>query len=279
MLRNFFIIFGLFFLLVPTVLAIDTEIKIKTIPDYEVQATTYDPSSVSFNAFERFKEISDEYGDVKFTFTSNEPSFNLIVYIKKDGATLMGPKKFLDNVAGETIDLRLAPDSFTFIETPVNNTNVSETNTTNNDTLENDTLVMEEETVTEEDSAAEESKGATGLAVSENNSTVFSNQFLYYIIGVLALVAIVFATYKVAQVRLIKSGAIKSGNKRKLDDLQKEKKEKMTEYKKVIEDAEKKIKEAQAEIKKLKNEDKIKEMKKKIEEDEKELIRLREGKD
>ena len=50
--------------------AYDTEIKIKTIPKYEVQISIMDYSSGGASVIKAFKETSDEYGDVSVSFST-----------------------------------------------------------------------------------------------------------------------------------------------------------------------------------------------------------------
>lgn len=254
-----FILFSI--LLMVSVSAIDTEIKIKTKPFHEVQVAVAKPSSTSFESWGNFKNYSDQYGDVLFVFSSNKEVFDLIVYIKKDNEKIMPRQTFYDNFpAGEPIYLEIAPSGFEFIETP------GEIIEELNETIE----------LNETESQMNETESQITGSVIFGEEGIFSKRITYYIIGgVLLLGAAVFVFFKFKK----RSKKPKEIKVTKLSELQAEKKEKIDDKQSIIEDAEKKIKEAQEDIRKIKNEDKIKEAKQKLEDDEKELMRLREGKE
>ncbi len=287
MVKKIFFILVMSLLLVQVVNAIDTEIKIKTLPNHEVQATSFDPTSSSFNAFERLINNSDEYGDISFVLSSDELNFNLIIFIKKDGVTIIS-KKYADNfVAGEHIYIELAPEWFEFLITPINETLLK------NETIENTTI---ENTAIEDKNPSK----LTGFAAFGEEGSLFKK--IYYIAGIFLLLgALAFIGLKLMEKKIKASKEIKV---KKLSELQAEKKgdaqekkediqekkehienqekkvkEKMQNKEEIIEDAEKKIREAQEDIRKIRNEDKIKEAKKKLVEDQKKLMRLREGKE
>lgn len=249
---------------VPMISAIDTNIKIKTMPYHEVQITAFNPSSSSFESWGSLKNYSDQYGDATFTFSSDKYNFNLIVFIKKDNEKVMAPKKFLENFeAGEPIYLEVATSGFEFIETPTE-IEINETELDENETIQNETIV------------GEGSEPVTGFAIFGEGS-IFSNKMFYIITGIILLIAIggffIFKNMKKTK-KTPKEIKIK-----KLSELKEEKKESIKDNKSIIEDAERKIREAQEDIRKIKNEDKIKDAKKKLIEDQKELMRLREGKE
>lgn len=287
------IILALFMLLfiVQSVSAVKTEVKIKTMPNHEVQATAYNPSKpLGERKYGSFRNISDEYGDFSFVFSSNDPEYNLIIFIYKDGEKVnwegfSNPETYRNNLAGEPLYLEIAPSWFEFIETPTNNTNVSEQIT--NDTAEENLSIAEEEVITEDNLSAEfvESRDdkISGSTIFGKKG-VISTKIIYYIIIVFAVLVIVFVVLAIVKKRLPASD--KKIKIKKLSDVNKEKDEKISDYKKMIDDAEKKIEEAQQEIRKLKNterirehEKKIEEAKKKLQEDERELLRLRRGED
>jgi hypothetical protein len=240
----------------------DTEIKIKTFPNHEVQVTPYKGS----NYFKVMKDTSDEYGDISLIFNSTYYDFNLIVTIKKDGETIY-KKNYWEEVfyAGNSISLKAPEKGFEFIETPseINETDINNTEQ-NLSLMENETELSEEET---------ESKGPsfiTGFAIGAKD--LFLNKWLYISLGAIALL---IAGYFLLKNVKKKPSASKEIKIKKLSDLHKEKEEKIDDSKQIIEDAERKIKEAQDEIRKLKNQDKIKEVEKRMLEDQRELRKLR----
>jgi len=255
--RGLFCIFVLFTVLFTiSVSAIDTEIKIKTLPFHEVQVAVAKPLSSAFESWGNFKNYSDQYGDVSFIFSSEKVSFDLIIYIKKDNEKIMPRQAFLENFpAGDPIYLEIAPYGFEFIETP--GEIIEETN---------ETIEINE---TESEMTGSAILGEDGL---------LSGGKIYYIIGGLLFLVIAFFAFKIIRKKLGASKQPKEVKIKKLSELQAEKKEKLNDKQSIIEDAESKIKEAQEDIRKIINEDKIKDAKKKLIDDEKELMRLRGGK-
>ncbi len=272
MVKKLFFCLVIFFLLVHVTSATDTDIKIKTIPGDEVQATMYDSKSASFSVLPggAFKGITDEYGDFSFVFATEKEEFNIIIYIKKDGEKRMESEKILNHPAGENLELRLAPDWFEFIETPINGTlEKNETIkdiTTNESELENQTIGE----ITPEEIKEGTQPQMAGSAIFGDKGFL-SKKAIYYIIGIVVLL-IGFILAGTLRTKLRGSKEIKI---KKLSEMQGEKKEKIKDKKEIIEDAERKIKEAQEDIRKIKSNDGIEKAKKKIIEDEKELIRLR----
>lgn len=269
-----------FFLLMQITSAVDTEIKVKTLPNHEVQLTTSKANIVSFSVIENFKKNSDEYGDVMFMSSSDEQTFNIIIYLKKNNEKITvnnftNPYILLDNVAGTPVYLELAPAWFVFIKTPVNKTNVSEES--ENATIENITSDENESEVfieTEEEIEQETEVQLAGSVIFGDKG-FFSKKTIYYVIGIIVLL-IGFMAVKTMRKKLTGPKEIKI---KKLSEVMEEKKKKFNTDKEIIENAEKKIKDAQEDIRKIKNQDKIEQAKKKIIEDEKELMKLRQGKE
>jgi len=256
--KLFYIFILLVLLSVVQVSAIDTEIKIKTLPFHEVQVAVAKPMSSTFESWGNFKNYSDQYGDVSFVFSSDKYTFDLIVYIKKDNEKIMPAQRFLENFpVGDPIYLEIAPAGFEFIETP-------------GEVIEE----VENETIIEENEIEPEVTGSAIRIFGEEG--IFSKKITYYIIGIIILLGVgAFVIIKIIKKRPKTSKDIKI---KKLSELQDEKKEKLQDKEGIIEDAEKKIKEAQEDIRKIRNEGKIKEARQKLIDDEKELVKLREGK-
>ncbi|MBU0894377.1 MAG: hypothetical protein KKF48_04825 [Nanoarchaeota archaeon] len=262
-----------FILLFQVVSAYTTEIKIKTMPYHEVQITTYKIGfSPSEGKIEVFKNISNQYGDCYFTLLSNEPEFNLILFIKKDGEKVtwtLNPEMFLKNAAGEEIYIERAPSYFEFIETPNNEINITEE--PENETIEDEILI--------EDENSQNSAAITGFVIGN----VFSSKIFYFIVGIFALLIIVFITSKITKYKLEKEP--KEIKVRKLSEVKAKKQDKIDDLEKTIKESEDKIREVKEEIKKIKEtgenkekskkQEKIDAVKKRIENYEKELIKLR----
>ena len=240
-----------FLLLMQIVSAVDTEIKIKTLPDHEVQLTTFKSNTADFIIIESFKEDSDEYGDITFATSTNDPQFNIVVYIKKDNVKIMGPEKFLDNPSGEPIYLEIAPNWFTFIDTPTNETNTTE------ETIENLTLTdiesdKPQETISDEteQDAQDQGLGLTGSAISEDGFA--SKKSIYYAAGIIGLLIISFIMF--IAVRKTKSTRKRKGME-KLDqalDKMDSKGKKPKNKRDILQDVKSKMQEVEREIDELK---------------------------
>jgi len=263
-------------LVMPLVVA-NTEVKIKTVSNAEVQMGAYitDREFNSDSLIGSHTGNTDVYGDIKYDFEITEDEFNLMVFVKREGEdTIM--KKFLDNPSGEIVYLEVAPKNFELVETPGFEEGIAIVEEI--EEIVNDTI-NETESVEEENSISVE----TGFSVFGEEGVLSKRNFIIFG-GFLLLIVIV--GFIVANIKHKRNASPKEIKIKKLSELQKEKEENLDDkkddiedYKKIVEDAERKITEAQEDIKKIKNEGKIKEMKKKIIEDEAELIKLREGKD
>ncbi len=261
-------------LAMPLMMAVSTEVKIKTAPFSEVQMVVYDAGIEVFTLLERYIGNSDKYGDISHDFDIADDIFHLKVFVKRDGETLVSGEKFLDNPSGGFVYLEAAPKNFELIPTPgfengtaiVNETNAAEVNKT-------------EVNETEDDKVSK----TIGFSVFGEQG-ILSKKHFYYVGGFLFLIIII--GFVAASIKHKMNSSPRNIKVKKLSEMQEERKENLEDkgedikdYKQVIEDAERKIAEAQADIKKIKNNEKIKEMKKKIEDDESELNRLKEGRD
>ena len=266
MIKKLVLVLAVCFLLLQVVSATETEIKVKTLPFHEVQVAIMDFSGGGSSTLYRFINNSNEYGDINFTYSSNELDFHLIVFIKKNNERVIH-KQFKEiYIAGDPIYIELAPAGFEFIETPV------PVNETLNATIDNSTIESNEtETEIIVDANVTENKFAIAGFVVFGEEGLLSKKVIYYFFGIIVFLIIVFFALKVLKKKLRNSK--NSGDKGDVGVGKGRSKEE------TIEDAERKIKEAREEIEEIKNENKIRDAKKKIIEDEKELIRLRKEKD
>ena len=249
-------------LLMPVVTATHLEIKIKTMPEHEVQTIVLESESITSEVLARFKDTSDKYGDVFFTYSKGVDFGAIMIYVKKDNEIKCQQKFTGEEIEANPVYLELAPNWFDFIATPVNETL--------NKTLDNSTIINN---TTNEVPELENKATETGSAVF-GETGFLSKKTLYFTLGVVVLL-IGFLSVGLIRKKLRPRG-IKIT---KLSEVEAEKKEKVKDKQGLIEEAEQKIKEAQEDIRKIRNEDKIKQAKNKIIEDEKELMRLREGKE
>jgi len=273
--RKLFFCFVFLILSAGIISAIATEITIKTIPEHQVQVTAYEPSSTSFTPLDSLIETSDEYGDVSKVFSIDKSPFNLLVYVKKDGVTIISEKYIDGFTAGVPVYLELAPKWFTLIYKETNITNLS--TAVENETVE-ETAIPENLTSSENLNDTNPEKGSivTGFA-SFNYGEVFSKKSIYYIFGIVVLVVlIIFLRGRMGagvSMQLTKPTS-KHKDEISLDDEDFEDSKKRKHESEELREAEKKLKEAEEEVKNVK----IKEIKDKLIEEEKELMKLRKGK-
>lgn len=232
------IIFLALLFVIPLASSIDTQIHIKTYPDYDVQVTPFIWQGSTFTELDRFREQSDEYGDTIFTLSSEVEEFNLAIFIKnKEGKTIIKEKEE-GYVAGEPVYKELALEGFIFKYKPeIDLEEKIETNSTD----PNKSKEIESEI-----DKIKEDAGTTGFAVFGEDG-ILSKKRLYYIIGVLVLAIIIFILIKMK--KKSSSREIKEIKTKQAIGLQDEKDGKQ----KLIEEAEDKIKKAQEDIEKLKS--------------------------
>jgi len=287
---NLILILLTFIFLVQVVSAVDTKIKIKTLPAHDIIATAFDNSGGGFIALTDglFKGTTDANGEVNFVFKTERLDFNLIIYVKKDGenikaAGVTNPERILAHETGKDLIVEIYPDWYTpkEVEPEVNDTDPNETGIVEIPLGGETEVVLDAETGGGE-LEAENKDSITGKSIFGDEG-IISTSIIYYILIIFGLLAVIFVTARLTQHQMLKKGP---GNIKviKLSEMKKVKDEKLDKYKKIIEDAENQIKEAKEEIQKAREEsekpkpkhkEKIDEMKKKIEEYEKEIIKLR----
>lgn len=253
--KKLVVYFLLLLVLIPGVLAIKTEVTVKTKPNELVSINVFDPISEEkiFNAFER----ADASGTYATSFSSAVEKVNVEIRSTDDSNVIIGNQQYENYPAGEAINLD-------FI-TPLTNNSIEENSTIQSNITENESIRQTNETTINEST----NSAPTGFAIKD----IFSSRTFYYIIIVLVLVGIVLFVFRMKKKNNYNDKPAEEIKIRKWSDFQAESSLKQAE----IAEAEKKIREAQAEINRLRNEDKIEEIKKRIEQDERELLRLRAG--
>ena len=255
-----FAIFVLLIFLVGFISAVDTRVKIKTLPLHEVQATAFDPKSSNFHSYEQFIGISNQFGDVYFNYSVDE-EFNIIVFIKTLEHEKVMSKKFTKEFEpGEDISLEVAPDSFELIPTPeINESEIGD------EELEVDANVTTNETEVDNE---DESSGISGFAISD---LVPSNKIMYYVGGgVLGLIILVLVIWLFKRKRNKSPKEIKVT---KLSDLKAQQAQASAKDEE-LKGAEEELKQAQAKIDAIKNKDKIADLQAEIDQKQKELKEL-----
>lgn len=270
MIKKLTLILTIFILLVQLISAVDTEITVKTLPGHKIMISALNPGEI-YSLIQSFHEDSGAIGEVSVVLSSTVNYFDVAVWVKKDNQVILYKKFENGYPSGTPIVLELYPEWY-IKEEKTNNLSLEENKTTSS---ENTTIINETADIFEEKTEQQQNSPNLGGSVISGQGFL-SDKRIYYGIGIFALLLIVAIFAIKLKNRSKKPREIKI---RKLSDIQAEKKEKFQYAKKIIENAEKKINEAQEEIRRIKNQGKIEEVKKKILEDEKELARLREGKE
>lgn len=287
-----------FLLLVSFASAFDTVIKINTLSNHTLNINILNPDRStpgSVIAFDIVNKDSGETGEVDYAFSNSAESFDLSIFLLKEGKTILH-KTFEDIPSGKTVMLTFIPgiveidkDYQEKAPNELEEANISienqtaEINETENQTNE---IVVEEvkkvvgESAREINKTIEDKKGflensfkgllrlfkLSGFSVSDEKDFLQRNIF-YYVFGVFLLGLVLFFVSKPVR--------------RKLKNSYSSKKKKIEEREESLEEAKNKLKEMQEKVDELSNQkqEKIKEVKQKLIEDEKELMRLRGDKD
>lgn len=281
--KIFLILCVLTLIIVPIVSAADSEVIIKTIPDtaYKAQISFLVPDS-TYSLIESFHYNPNTKGEIKFTFTTSRDDFDVKIWLRLDGETIM-TERFEDFQAGAPVNIEMYPAWYTppVEETPV----INETNETTTETNQTNETVQEVVETTEESTPIEEVKSdkerVTAFSVQDGKVSIAPKGFLY-ILGLIVLAVLIFIGVKYSH-HIEK--ALKEGNKkekkeikvRKMSEMNQKKSTRLKDQEEKIEKAKKMIEDAQEEINKMKNpnQSKIDEIKRRLIEDEKELMRLR----
>lgn len=266
MVKKIFIGLMVFLFALQLACATITEITVKTLPYHEVQLTPCAHASPSFTALGSFREKSDQYGDVVYSFDTGQQLFDLIVYVKDEyGETVIKDKLSEGFIVGEPLYLEFTVGNFKLLETPgavVQEENETEVVLNETEFEGNNTEVIDETEDVEEDSKNEKVEGEsfiTGFVTQVEN--IFTNKIVYYSLGMLVLIGgLVLLVLK------RKSGP-KEIKIRKLSEMQSSKEQR-------LEQAREKLKQAQREIRELEGEEKIAAARKKLEEDKRALEEL-----
>ena len=272
-----FPLFLLFILLIVPFLS-STQVNIKSFPSHKVEVRALVSGSV-YSLIESFYGSTDASGMFSQVISLDESEFDVKVWIK-NGNDVVVSERFDGISLSDTLNLVMFPGSVETVdsfEVPAEATNETEpTNITENTTeVANDSV---EDSSIDTAETPPEAAGITGLSTSEDTG-FFSGSSLYYIIGVVVLLAIGFfgfTAFKKSQ------GAPTRGIKvKKLSELQREREEmsgkSVEEYKHALDSAQKKLEESQREISKLKNQEKIKQIEDRMNKEKEEVNRLRRG--
>lgn len=271
MVKKLTLILTIFILLVQLISAVDTEITVKTLPGHKIMISALNPGE-GYSLINSFHKDSGPTGEVSIILSSTVNYFDVAVWVKKDNQVILYKKFENGYPSGTPIVLELYPEWY--VKEEVNNLSLEENTTISSENISSENITINETAVILEEKTEQQNPSLGGSVIFGEG--FFSNNKIYYGIGIIALLAIITIFAIKIKNRSKEPREIKI---RKLSDIQAEKKEKFQYAKKIIENAEKKINEAQEEIRSIKNKGKIEEVKNKILEYEQELARLREGKE
>lgn len=274
------------------VLAIPTDIKVKTLPYNEVIVTITKNGQV----LERYAATSNYFGDASFKYSSSSRTFDMYVQVRNLKETLYF-ESYPETEAGDPVMVDLYPADFVFPEqisrenktvaaAPITGEVIADSNVTASS--ENITTPVIEEVPAEVvppkvEEVPQENSGVNTFAVSSGDGTVsLSLKTLYYIIGgVILLIIIIFIIRAIVKRRrdnpYYSYRPSKSEVKvRKMSELMEERGSFDAPSREFVK-AEKKLHEAEAEISKMRNQDKIESIRKTIDAQQRELRRLQKG--
>ena len=183
--RYFVLALMLVLVLLPVISAEKTTIAILTVPHHEVQVIAFDPSNPNAELLGRAKNFSNRWGEINFTLDI-EKNFNLKIFIKNEGETVI-KKQYDENYeAGEDLFFELMPDGMEPVVKPA--WMFPAQPETSNETIENITETNSTEEVIEE--TTEEGEGIlaiTGKAIEKITEKIFVKNTLYYVLGIIVL--------------------------------------------------------------------------------------------
>ena len=240
-----------------------TTIVVKTVPVHEVKVTPFNSEKVGFESYAYLKNTSDSYGDATVLFDSSVAKFGIFITINKDGEKIYSEKLEDTFIAGEQINIRVAPDWFEFIETP------------SPEPVANETEANKTETLNETESIANKTEESSSLLtgnVFSEITNIFKNKILYYVLGGMILAIIGFFGFQ--QYLKMKDKLPREIKIKKLSELKQEQVQQGQEDEE-LRIAEEELRKAQEKIATLKNKDKISELQKEIDQKQEELRKLR----
>lgn len=197
------IILSLFILVLTMHLAyaVDTQIKVKTLPEHKVSIFILKPNEI-FSSLESFHRDSGITGEVSIIYSSNNVNeLDILANIKKNNIKILS-ERFKDYKAGEQISIRIdnneinghyKTDSGVKESSPSQNISSEETNKSNNSIVQVTGVKKEkEEDVSSTEESSKNNKTISGKAVSEGKEGLFSPNIYYIVGGVILILLVVF---------------------------------------------------------------------------------------
>tara|TARA_Y100000310_G_scaffold330452_1_gene402103 strand:- start:5317 stop:6084 length:768 start_codon:yes stop_codon:yes gene_type:complete len=247
----------------PMVVAIDTQINIKTLSNHRVSVTVREAENFRSNLGSFHKDTGE--GDLTITTSVSVDKIDLVLQLKKDGVNILSEKATNISV-GFPVYINLIPGEFSWSdENPNVEPEVNETEETNETEVEEE-VVEEEPEISEEEIEEEKESGKITGFVVDGTKNIVTSKITYYTIGAIFGLAILFFIVVYSKKKLKNKKGSYIDFKVKDDD--KEKSVKNAE----LEDAEKKLNEAKRELDDIKNrKSKLQEAKENFEKAKKEL--------
>jgi hypothetical protein len=272
-------------LLLPVVMAIDTQINVRALPEHKVSIFVLDSDKV-YSVIHSAHIQSGNSGEVSTTYSGNKPTIKVNVQIKKDGDSVQ-LERFDEFPVGNPLYLEVKPGSVSrnYMEGEEEDDPVEEEADAEGEISEGEE--GEGEDVGGEEESTGDS-GITGSAISDNEAGEddelglgLSNTTYFIIAGVVVAVVILLFILKLSLPGMKKDPAYKyksvSAESSTAENSEDGGNNSTWRERKL----ERKLEAAQAEIEKLKleeqNAEKIAEVRRRLQEDKEELRKLRKG--
>jgi preprotein translocase subunit SecG len=272
---------ALFLIVLPSVLALDTKINVKTLPGHRisiiVRAAGELPTLQSFHQ-------DTGTGEFSVTTSSSKTSLDILTIVTKDGVKIVN-EKFESITAGKPVYLLLKPGEVKLLDSfeekknetsAANQTQETKSSVNESASASENSTSQNQQTVLETQIKENNQSLMTGSVIGSGKAIIFS-KITYYILGGLFLAsAIVFAIF-VAR-KKIKAKRTNYAPFKVTPLSEKNLKTKDIAYDKKISDVERKIEDAKRELDEIKNrKGRLEEARKRFEESKKELERLEKG--
>lgn len=270
------IVLIIFIIVLITQLILAGEINIKTYPNHRISVIIRPSGELS--SLDSFHQDTGD-GNVKLSLSAPVDEIDLLVTLKKDGVKLLD-KKFKEVSTEKPINIKFIPGETpeiveSFEEKKETESNVTlDDNNTEEKVIENKKLESLEENKTEkleEEKDVKDVKEKVGENVEEvvpitgktveSLKKIVTSKLTYYIIGVVAIIAVFFLVY------FMRNKIPTDFKIRKLSS--------MRDYEGKLADAEKKLESAKEELDEIKDKKKkLREARERFEKDRKELMKL-----
>ncbi|MEK6897837.1 MAG: hypothetical protein AABX28_00600 [Nanoarchaeota archaeon] len=173
--------------------AVNTPITVKTLPNHDILIRALKITDTANNLIESFYGDSDSFGNISVTLSSDEPNFNIRVWVKKDNVVVVYDIFENEYPAGELVSLEVYPEWYLKqkeIEKTMNKNSSSEENAADESAQ---VVNVSDENSTENEILNQSDKDSKiiGGVVSQDKG-FFSNKMLNYILVAVFILIILF---------------------------------------------------------------------------------------